>query len=169
MDCPTLWHFEDTKNRKSPVWVMYREGDDELRVEFGIWSRVLRLELAGEPRGLNARTSSTDWRLTILSVIPQSSLLATTVLDAAPAMLITCVESDGHGGCSGFNTEQQKLPTRVIDIGNGTDLPFLFITNGEVERYCTLSYCWGLSSTAYNTTRDNLAARKKELPIVSLN
>ncbi|KAH7076852.1 heterokaryon incompatibility protein-domain-containing protein [Paraphoma chrysanthemicola] len=82
-------------------------------------------------------------------------------------MIQTCLSSASHSACSGFNLEQQSLPTRVIDVGSGTNPPFLFITGGKVERYCTLSYCWGQCSTAYNTTRDNLVAHEKELPIVS--
>lgn len=56
------------------------------------------------------------------------------------------------------------LPTRVIDVGDGTRDPFLFETKGTYDRYCALSYCWGTSSSAHKTTTVNLNRYYKGIP-----
>jgi hypothetical protein len=54
MDCPTSAHLEYIKDRRSPIWMLWREGDEVLRVEFGVWLRTLRLKLASSLRGMNS-------------------------------------------------------------------------------------------------------------------
>ncbi|KAI1359280.1 heterokaryon incompatibility protein-domain-containing protein [Xylaria arbuscula] len=56
------------------------------------------------------------------------------------------------------------LPTRVIDVGDGTRDPFLLETKGAHNRYCALSYCWGTSSSAHKTTTVNLNRYYKAIP-----
>jgi hypothetical protein len=46
------------------------------------------------------------------------------------------------------------MPTRVLDIGNLSAPPRIFVTSGKNGEYATLSYCWGKGyqpvTTAYN-------------------
>ncbi|OCK84014.1 HET-domain-containing protein [Lepidopterella palustris CBS 459.81] len=41
--------------------------------------------------------------------------------------------------------EQSVLPTRVIDVGprDGSQVPFLHVTKGEMSHWISLSHCWG--------------------------
>ncbi|KAH8897330.1 hypothetical protein GQ53DRAFT_626098, partial [Thozetella sp. PMI_491] len=63
--------------------------------------------------------------------------------------------------------EDSVLPTRVIDVGSDTSEPNLYITNGEVGRYVTLSHCWGGSSPV-TTTTTNLESHKAVIPYKGL-
>ncbi|KAI0903044.1 heterokaryon incompatibility protein-domain-containing protein [Ustulina deusta] len=61
------------------------------------------------------------------------------------------------------------LPTRVIDVGDGSRDPFLVESKGAHHNYCALSYCWGTSSNTHQTTTKNLeryyvAISSHELP-----
>ncbi|KAI1170501.1 heterokaryon incompatibility protein-domain-containing protein [Nemania sp. FL0916] len=58
-----------------------------------------------------------------------------------------------HVACSHGSV---PLPTRVIDVGDGSRDPFLFESKGAHHDYCALSYCWGTSSNAHQTTTKNL-------------
>ncbi|KFY08087.1 hypothetical protein V492_06553 [Pseudogymnoascus sp. VKM F-4246] len=61
---------------------------------------------------------------------------------AVRAWLDHCNSDLGHSACRIASTP--KLPTRVIDVGDGTRGPSLFQPNDVVkDRYVALSYCWG--------------------------
>lgn len=51
-DCPTLKDLEALRKKKRPIWVFGREGGDELRVEYGMWPRVLTLQLSEAYQGM---------------------------------------------------------------------------------------------------------------------
>lgn len=36
-----------------------------------------------------------------------------------------------------------RLPTRVIDVGNDSNAPYVYVSAGERAPYVALSYCWG--------------------------
>ncbi|KIW23158.1 uncharacterized protein PV07_11378 [Cladophialophora immunda] len=38
---------------------------------------------------------------------------------------------------------RDKLPTRVVDVGDGRHPPRLYLSQGEIKPYTALSYCWG--------------------------
>ncbi|KAI0538009.1 heterokaryon incompatibility protein-domain-containing protein [Xylaria digitata] len=82
----------------------------------------------------------------------------------AKAWLHSCITS--HETCGHVSA---ALPTRVIDVGDGSRDPFLFETKGAHHSYCALSYCWGTVSNAHQTTTKNLqryyaAIPPRELP-----
>lgn len=56
------------------------------------------------------------------------------------------------------------LPTRVVDVGDETHDPFLFESKGARHSYCALSYCWGTSSNAHKTTKQNLLRYYTAIP-----
>lgn len=39
--------------------------------------------------------------------------------------------------------EAKALPTRPIDVDDADHEPFLFVLNGGLGKWVTLSYCWG--------------------------
>lgn len=51
-----------------------------------------------------------------------------------------CVQR--HEICSS-RKKDLKLPTRVIDVGNGDNIKLYISNPGEQEKYAALSYCWG--------------------------
>ncbi|KAH8724291.1 heterokaryon incompatibility protein-domain-containing protein [Phaeosphaeriaceae sp. PMI808] len=55
----------------------------------------------------------------------------------------------------------QKLPTRVIDVGNSSQDPRLLeVQPGTLGQYAALSYCWGLSRT-FTTTIQTFEQRTR--------
>ncbi|KAK2598787.1 hypothetical protein N8I77_012174 [Diaporthe amygdali] len=84
-----------------------------------------------------------------------------------------CLHQRGrHQDCAGgtFRGEADFfLPTRLIDVGDGSQLPArlvetqdLLLTRPKPE-YLALSYCWGQSNEPAKTTRAILQQRKKRL------
>ncbi|TGJ84829.1 hypothetical protein E0Z10_g3902 [Xylaria hypoxylon] len=71
----------------------------------------------------------------------------------AKAWLHNCITN--HEAC-GQSHASTTLPTRVVDVGDGTHDPFLFESNGMRHSYCALSYCWGTSSNAHIMTTKNV-------------
>lgn len=62
------------------------------------------------------------------------------------------------------------LPTRVIDLGLGTDLSSpirLIASNGIHGKYTALSYCWG-KAKIFTTTRENMHENMQEIPLNQL-
>jgi hypothetical protein len=61
------------------------------------------------------------------------------------------------------------MPTRLIDVGpsNGSREPFLHETNGEPDRYITLSYCWGTKQPVI-TTKKNIDDHKHSIALHTL-
>lgn len=57
------------------------------------------------------------------------------------------------------------LPTRVIDVGGTGKAPTLVESRGKKGDYCTLSYCWGTSTTLLKTTRETLSAFHTGIPL----
>jgi len=60
--------------------------------------------------------------------------------------------------------EDPTLPTRIIDVGNALDPPFLHKSNGERAPYLALSYCWGHSGN-FRTTKESLLGNMREIPL----
>jgi hypothetical protein len=63
-----------------------------------------------------------------------------------------------------------ELPTRVIDVGpgDGSESPYLFITEGRSGRYAALSHCWGLPTAAhphFKTETGNIKERMKGITL----
>lgn len=57
------------------------------------------------------------------------------------------------------------LPTRVIDVGDETHEPYLYISPPECRsHYLALSHCWG-SVQILTTTCQNLEQRKRSIPV----
>jgi hypothetical protein len=73
--------------------------------------------------------------------------------------MTTCLEE--HGELCPFTTTS-TMPTRVIDIGpnDGSQLPRLYVTNGQRGPWVSLSHCWGKISQ-FVTDTQNLGERQK--------
>jgi hypothetical protein len=61
------------------------------------------------------------------------------------------------------------MPTRVIDIGdpNSAVAPRIYITEGRLGSWVTLSHCWGREAHLV-TNSDNIARKKLGIPISDL-
>ncbi|KAF2750409.1 HET-domain-containing protein, partial [Sporormia fimetaria CBS 119925] len=68
---------------------------------------------------------------------------------------------DGHSRCK---YEVTSLPTRVIDVGSEEIEPRLYVTNGEKEKYVTMSHCWG-GKCPVMTTTETIEDHKQGLPM----
>ncbi|KAF4873432.1 Ankyrin-repeat domain containing transcription coregulator asaA [Colletotrichum siamense] len=91
-------------------------------------------------------------------------------MSVAKHWLQICKTSPGHSVCRdtyGPRGTCSTLPTRVLNVGSEDREPFLFEGHGLKERYCILSYCWGLSGNA-TTTKNNFSHRKQGIPLESL-
>ncbi|KAF1949801.1 hypothetical protein CC80DRAFT_456958, partial [Byssothecium circinans] len=82
-------------------------------------------------------------------------------LAVAKAWLQRC--EDEHPSC---RKELGRLPTRVVDVGDGKILPKIYTSAGEHEPYVALSYCWGqegntlLLSTNKDEFQEGIAAKR---------
>ncbi|KAI3318880.1 HET-domain-containing protein [Xylariaceae sp. AK1471] len=83
----------------------------------------------------------------------------------AKVWLQNCITS--HETCC-QTPASTALPTRVVDVGNESQDPFLFESKGAHHRYCALSYCWGTSSNAHRTTKEKLQRYSLAIPICEL-
>ncbi|KAK1837975.1 hypothetical protein CCHR01_19403 [Colletotrichum chrysophilum] len=91
-------------------------------------------------------------------------------ISVAKQWLHTCKTSPEHSICRdtyGPSESCSALPTRVLCVGSQEQDPFLLESNGLKQRYCILSYYWGLSGNAI-TTKSNLSDRTKGIPLASL-
>lgn len=86
-----------------------------------------------------------------------------------------CLEKHGKCGKSreGVTKEDPKvshhLLTRVIDVctSDGSQAPYLHINQGGVDRYVTLSHCWG-NAVTLKTTRETVATHMKQISMLEL-
>lgn len=80
-----------------------------------------------------------------------------THVDCLPPSSLSVHALESLGKSEQWNT---PLPTRVIDVGppDGSQSPFLRITNGESGKYAALSHFWG-KTNHFTTTIATLAAR----------
>jgi hypothetical protein len=77
-----------------------------------------------------------------------------------------CVEN--HSECKTKGADQLlPLPARVIDVGNDTTDPFLYVTNNRLGRYAALSHCWG-KIPFLTTKKDTLDERQAGIFMSSL-
>lgn len=85
-----------------------------------------------------------------------------------------CDQGQGlHKHCrpSSDSKTERLLPTRLIDVGERMDSPIrlvetsssIFQDTVETPRYCSLSYCWGITNEHAKTTRSNLHERLDEI------
>jgi hypothetical protein len=58
--------------------------------------------------------------------------------------------------------EVNLLPTRLIDVGDADQEPFLFVSDGRLGKWVALSYCWG-QSVPVKTERANIDERQKQI------
>ena len=84
--------------------------------------------------------------------------------EMAATWLLTCIRK--HSICSN-NTETLELPTRVLDVGSSTQIPFLCVSGGKAAHYIALSYTWG-GHVPFTTTSVTFAKRKKGIPFENL-
>ncbi|KAI0189886.1 heterokaryon incompatibility protein-domain-containing protein [Astrocystis sublimbata] len=76
-------------------------------------------------------------------------------------------ECAGHDTCG--DIESSSLPKRVIDVGDDTRDPFLFIPDNKVcAPYVCLSHCWGNPSFTNPTFSTNLQARMEGIALDEL-
>lgn len=70
---------------------------------------------------------------------------------------------ENHTACP--DNSETALPKRVIDVGpaDGSEMPRLYISQGETRSYVALSHCWGRSKLV-TTTRATVAARGLGIP-----
>lgn len=68
-----------------------------------------------------------------------------------------CVKT--HRSCQ---DKANILPTRLIDVGDVDQEPFLFVSDGRLGKWLALSYCWG-QSVPVKTEDANLNERKKQI------
>ena len=71
---------------------------------------------------------------------------------------------DTHNECP---KQLSPLPTRVVDVGDESQDPFLHISRGKSGTWLSLSHCWGKEQT-FTTTLDTLDQRCKSLPMNDL-
>ncbi|KFY49108.1 hypothetical protein V495_00756 [Pseudogymnoascus sp. VKM F-4514 (FW-929)] len=64
-----------------------------------------------------------------------------------------------HSSCQ---DEENVLPTRLIDVGDADHEPFLFLSDGRLGKWLTLSYCWG-QAVPVKTESVNLDERQKQI------
>jgi hypothetical protein len=62
-------------------------------------------------------------------------------ISVAGEWLRTCLHE--HKECSPLRAHASPLPTRVIDVGDENSYPRLVMSNGKIEPWVALSYCWG--------------------------
>jgi hypothetical protein len=62
-------------------------------------------------------------------------------ISVAEEWLRTCLHE--HKECSPLRAHASPLPTRVIDVGDENSYPRLVTSNGKIEPWIALSYCWG--------------------------
>ncbi|KAH0565866.1 hypothetical protein GP486_000744 [Trichoglossum hirsutum] len=86
-------------------------------------------------------------------------------LTLAAGWLTDCV--DNHADCSTSMLGCQKLPSRVLNVGDETRNPFLVepAADGGLEKWVALSYCWG-GEPSMKLTEDTMGTLKQG---VSLN
>lgn len=72
-----------------------------------------------------------------------------------------------HKECSLSIPTTPTLPTRIIDVGDDIHDPFLFVSNGNLGSYATLSHCWG-NYVPLTTTKVSLQERLQAIPLASL-
>ncbi|RDW59069.1 hypothetical protein BP5796_11993 [Coleophoma crateriformis] len=86
----------------------------------------------------------------------------------AIAWLNICLRT--HDVCTYTTDSYTPLPTRVIDLGppNGSQTPYIYRSNGEHARYCTLSHRWAGNSVV-KTTTENLWLHETHLPLHDLS
>ncbi|OCK90803.1 HET-domain-containing protein [Cenococcum geophilum 1.58] len=73
----------------------------------------------------------------------------------------------GHDQCAVATQEQTELPTRVIAVGSDTVAPRLCLSQGQIGKYATLSYCWG-GQQPHQTTTARLQEYTQALPFEQL-
>ncbi|CAE7208472.1 hypothetical protein P3342_011048 [Pyrenophora teres f. teres] len=78
-------------------------------------------------------------------------------LDLAKSWLDNCLES--HSRCPPI---VNKLPKRLLMLGDADDDIHLYETAGERASYVALSYCWGTAGNI-KTTQENLKQRLKRI------
>ncbi|KAF7885091.1 hypothetical protein EAF00_010909 [Botryotinia globosa] len=76
---------------------------------------------------------------------------------------------DKHDTCRG--TTPSILPIRVIDVKSSP--PKLVMGNGIIDKYVTLSHCWGISKehpfeAQYTTQTSTLSSRMEGMPLEDL-
>lgn len=71
-----------------------------------------------------------------------------------------------HSACSEGKDGSPMLPSRVIDVGNETTEPRLYVSNGERAPYLALSYCWGHSNNL-ETTKESFRDRMEAISLAS--
>ena len=74
-----------------------------------------------------------------------------------------CLENHG----TSCPSVQETLPTRVIDVGNSSREPCLYITNGQIGTWVSLSHCWG-KDTPFVTDSQNVAERRSKIVITTM-
>lgn len=101
-----------------------------------------------------------------------SPILSSTTIGLIEEWLRIC--DSCHEECDRWAHKDQQtrgqaptLPTRVIDLGTGTDPnipPRLIMTKGAKGKYAALSYCWGDDVDTFSTTNDNINDMIEEIP-----
>ncbi|KAI9154740.1 HET-domain-containing protein [Paramyrothecium foliicola] len=71
------------------------------------------------------------------------------------------------GKQSGPSMANPKLPTRVLDVGNEDESPYLLVSNGLTGEYVALSHCWGGYSQNM-TTKATYKANQQRIDMASL-
>lgn len=74
-----------------------------------------------------------------------------------------------HSECR-VTEDVPPLPTRVLDVGRAStqEPPFLYISNGQHDRYATLSYCWGTLPISTKTTTHTISEYRRQIPLQDL-
>lgn len=88
------------------------------------------------------------------------------VLDRAVSWVTHC--NKAHGGCT---THDYSMPTRVIDVGmpdGGSTVKLIEVEEGTKGQYIALSYCWGVATKQFTTTRSSLPLRKAGMHLSDL-
>jgi Heterokaryon incompatibility protein (HET) len=74
-----------------------------------------------------------------------------------------------HAPCR-MTEDNPPLPRRVVDVGSSDPIkpPFLHISDGQRDKYATLSYCWGSLPILLKTTNDTILERRSGIRMEDL-
>src|ERR1700737_4722429 len=84
-------------------------------------------------------------------------------LDVATEWLRTCLD-DHNAYCKASRRVEDRLPTRVIEVGHDSHHPRLLATKGRVGSWIALSYCWG-GNSPFVLTENTVEDLRRGVPL----
>ncbi|KAI1287518.1 hypothetical protein F5Y03DRAFT_405496 [Xylaria venustula] len=138
-----------------------------LTSKFSIFSISITVHCESQREALEVYALS-DSFLIDQQLFPDNATLETAsprAFKTARAWLDNCQHH--HLSCGKEDNANSVLPTRVIDVGDGSIEPCLYIGNGECAAYLALSYCRSPSNDIV-TTKESLQNHMEAIKLSSL-